>query len=68
MTEQKIIECPDCETKVSANVIAKKEYGPTDDHYPFRIYFLECPVCDRTMVGHSDLIQLDHDEWDFENP
>ena len=68
MTEQKIIECPDCESKVSANVIAKKEYGPTDYHDPFRIYFLECPVCHRTMVGHSDLIQIEHNEWDFEDP
>jgi hypothetical protein len=68
MEEQKIIECPDCESKVSAKVIAKKEYGPTDDYDPFGIFFLECPVCKRTMIGHSDLVQTDYDEWGFESP
>lgn len=65
MTDQTIIECPDCESKVSAIVLAKKEYGPTDDYDPFRIYFLECPVCHRAMVGHSNLIQIGPKEWDF---
>lgn len=68
MDEQKIIECPDCESKVSAKVIAKKEYGPSDYNDPCCIFFLECPVCKRTMVGHSDLIQVDYDDWDYENP
>jgi hypothetical protein len=66
--EQQIIECPDCESKVSANVIAKKEYGPTEYNDPYCIYFLECPACNRTMVSASDLVQVDHDEYDFSYP
>ncbi len=68
MTEQTLIECPDCESKVSAVVLAKREYGPTDDYDPFIVYFLECPVCHRTMVGHSDLMRIDIHEWDYSQP
>jgi hypothetical protein len=68
MTEQKMIECPDCEGKVAALVIAKKEYGPTDNDTPTCIFFLECSICHRTMIGYSYLEQVDHDEWDYVNP
>jgi hypothetical protein len=69
MAEHKIIECPDCESKVTANVIAIKEYSPDENYsYPHCVYFLECPACHRTIVGHSDLVQVDFDEWEYENP
>jgi hypothetical protein len=69
MSEQKIIECPDCESIVAANLIAKKDYNATDDgDPPSCIYFLECPVCHRTMVGRSFLVQIDYNDWDYENP
>jgi hypothetical protein len=68
MSSQLLIECPDCESKVSAIVLAEKNYSPTDDYDPFTIHFLECPVCHRTMVGHSEPIQVGPDEWDVSQP
>lgn len=68
MSDSKIIECPDCQSKVSAVVLAKREYPPTDDYDPIEVYFLECPVCHRTMVGESGLIQVGRNDWEFEQP
>ena len=70
MPEQTLIECPNCESKVSAVVLAKREYspGPTDDYDPFIMYFLECPACHRTMVGCSDLMQIGIDKWEYTKP
>ena len=68
MSEQTLIKCPDCESKVVAAVLAKRKYGLTDDHDPFIMYFLECLVCHRTMVGHSDLIQIGIDNWEYTKP
>ena len=67
MPEQTLIECPDCESKVSAVVLTKREYipGPTDDYDPFIVYFLECPVCHRTMVGDSYPVQIGFDKWEY---
>jgi len=66
MTEQKIIKCPDCESKVAATVIGKKEYSASEyDHTPTCIFFLECSICHRTMIAHSYLEQVDHDDWDY---
>jgi hypothetical protein len=65
--KNKLIECPDCESKVSAKVIAARSYS-SDDYEPFEILFLECPVCERTMIGHAELIQTDFQEWEFSQP
>ena len=53
---------------MSAIVLAEKDYPPTDDYDPFTIYFLECPVCHRTMVGHSEPIQVGPNDWDSSQP
>ena len=68
MLEQTLIECPDCESKVSAVILAKREYGSTDDYDPFVVYFLECPVCHRTMVGDSYPMQIGIDKWELTEP
>jgi hypothetical protein len=54
-----IIECPHCESRVDAKVLAEREYGPTEDQDPRKVYFLECPQCALTMLGHSELIEFD---------
>jgi hypothetical protein len=36
-----IIECPHCESRVDAKVLAEKEYGPNDGADPYKISFLE---------------------------
>ena len=68
MPEHPLIECSECESKVSAVVLTKREYKPTDDYDPFIVYFLECPVCHRTMVGESHLVQTGIDEWEYTQP
>lgn len=69
MGEIKIIECNTCESKVSANVLSKKEYLP-DYMYEsqFCYYFLECNICGNVMIGYSELIQVDHDEFEYDMP
>ena len=65
--KNRLIECPDCESKVSAKVIAVRSYSP-DEIDPFQILFLECPVCERMMIGSAELIQTGFQEWDFTQP
>ena len=68
MSKQVLIECPDCESKVSAKVLAERDYPPGDEYDPFTISFLECPVCSQAMVAHSEPIQLDVNEWGMSKP
>ena len=68
MNSQLLIECPDCDSKVSAIVLAEKDYPPTADYDPFTIYFLECPICHRTMIGHSEPIQVGPNDWEASQP
>jgi hypothetical protein len=63
-----IIECHHCESKVDAKEIARREYGGGEDGYPFGVFFLECPSCHMVMIGQSDIVQIDHDEWGYERP
>lgn len=67
MVETVVIDCPNCETKVRASVLAKKEY-PQDEGAPYAHYFVECPGCSGTMVGVAEIVQVDYDEWDYEYP
>ena len=68
MPKQVLIDCPDCESKVSAIVLAERQYPGADEYEPFTNYFLECPACQRTMVGNSEPIQTGPDTWDMSNP
>ena len=52
-----IVECPHCSSKVDAKLIAEKEYPPGEGD-PYKICFLECPVCSAAIVGGSELIFL----------
>mgnify|MGYP001571281157 CR=1 FL=1 len=57
--EPRIIECPRCDSKVSAKVLASREYEPEEffgDMY--EMLFLECPVCHETMLGRAELEQV----------
>lgn len=67
MAEHKIIECPHCDSKVNAKVLGKREYGPNGNPDPICFYFLECPSCESTMVGLADLVQIDHEQWEYNN-
>lgn len=67
MSDTVVIDCPECETKVRAEVLAKRTYDTEDDDH-FEVYFLECPGCHKTMVGHADEVRLDFDRWEMDSP
>jgi len=61
-----IIECPNCESKVDAKVLA--EHGSMEDYGPVNIAFLECPVCKESLLAHQDYIQTGPKDWDWSEP
>jgi hypothetical protein len=63
-----IIECPICESRVDATILAEKDYGPKDGGEPFKVCFLECPVCELTMIGKCEYIEVDDNQWDYMRP
>lgn len=62
-----IIECPHCESKVDG--IVKGEIPINDPEYPFpyKTVLVECPVCSSALLGSTELIQIGHDEWEWQN-
>lgn len=60
-----IIDCPTCESKVDAKLLATKQGG---DGPPDETYFLSCPVCDGTILAYSEVVQVGDDEWDMSRP
>lgn len=61
-----IIECPYCESKVDGVHKGEHEsYDPTEDPFPFKVVLLQCPVCNNSLLGGSDLIQVSWEkhEW-----
>src|SRR4051794_38973030 len=63
-----LIECPVCESKVDAKLLAEKDYRGKDGGEPFKVQFLECPVCDVTMIGKSEFVEVGDAEWDYMRP
>ncbi|HEX7320171.1 MAG TPA: DUF4145 domain-containing protein [bacterium] len=63
-----IIECPACEAKVDAKVLAKRVYPPTDECEPCMYTFLECPSCNNVLVGYSEEMYCGGGESKWENP
>jgi hypothetical protein len=57
-----IIECPNCESKVDAKVLATHEYF---DEYegPIKVTLLECPVCKDSMLACQDTLQTGPNDW-----
>lgn len=61
-----IIECPYCESKVNARVLA--EHDSIDEEIgPFKVSFVECPVCKDSLVGFHESIQTGPDSWDYDD-
>lgn len=62
-----IIECPYCESKVDAKVLA--EHDSFDENLgPFKVTFLECPVCKDSMLAFQDMIQTGPNDADWDKP
>lgn len=55
-----VIECPYCETKVDASVIAHNDScGPQQEPGPLRASLLECPECKSTLLAGEYLLDPD---------
>jgi hypothetical protein len=63
-----IIECPGCESRVDARIIAQKEYELLKGLDTFIIYFLECPACTDCLVGNSEYGELNDGQWGYMRP
>ena len=63
-----IIDCEYCHASVDSKILAKREFGVTEDHDPSCYFFLECPICESIMLAWCELSQIGYDEWDFINP
>jgi len=63
-----IIECPQCEAKVHARVVAELSYPPTDIVDPYKYLFLQCPSCKQPLLGYSELSLLGPAEEGWEDP
>ena len=55
-----LIQCPTCEAKVNASVIAEKQFAADDYTDPHKYLFLECPSCNQILLGYS--------EWELGSP
>jgi len=61
-----IIECLNCESKVDAKVLAAHE-SFDENIGPYKVTFVECPVCKGAMLGYQDVIQIGRDTWDYDD-
>src|SRR4030042_5309262 len=61
-----IIECPNCESKVDAKVLAEHE-SVDEDTGPYKVSFLGCPICNNVMLGYQDYIQTGPDSYVWES-
>jgi hypothetical protein len=65
LEETRIIDCPNCTSKVQANVIGEKVYGASDEFDPFRISYVTCPFCEQYMLGIAEIVQVSSNTWDY---
>lgn len=63
-----LVECPHCDARVHAKILAEREYFPyaeTDEFDPHKIVFLECPSCSNTLLGLSMMSHVGNDNsWE----
>ncbi len=60
-----IIDCPTCESKVDAKLLAERQYAGDDYNDRTKTVFLECPICHGCLVASQEMVQTDYDEWDW---
>lgn len=61
-----IIECPYCESKVDGQPKGEHEsYDPREDPFPMKTVLVQCPICNNSMLGITELIQVGHDEYEW---
>lgn len=64
-----VIDCPNCDAKVDAKVLAQKvtgdHDGPDDSE---RFYFCQCPACSSILLAKAFFGQCSPDDFDYINP
>lgn len=60
-----VVECPYCEARTDAKLVASHIDPPCEDSpFPHKVSFLSCPNCDQALVaGQSESFDLDAD-WE----
>lgn len=58
-----VIECPQCEARTQAEVLAEREYPPDDFLDPHKYVFVECTGCHQVLVGFSEFDPYDESGW-----
>ncbi|NVM55776.1 MAG: DUF4145 domain-containing protein [Candidatus Helarchaeota archaeon] len=59
-----IIECPYCDSKVDAKVLAQHEsFNEERDSWPIRVSLLECPVCKNGILAEQEVYIIGEDKY-----
>jgi hypothetical protein len=62
-----IVECPHCESRVDCDERGHIELDMEDTGIPTKVVLLECKVCKNPLLGLTEVIQVGHDEWDWDS-
>ena len=62
-----IIDCPHCESKVEAEEKGHVELDLDVVGVPSKFSLVQCKICKEPLLGFSELVQISHDEWDWDN-
>ena len=63
-----IIECPHCESRVDAKIIAEKKYRGDEFCDAGAYYFMECPSCGAVLLSQAEVEQVGDNTWDLGKP
>ncbi len=62
-----IIECNYCEAKVDAKILAQHEEVDPQDEFRYKISFVECPACKRSLIGCQEFVQISSEKWEWDD-
>lgn len=63
-----LVECPKCNAVVDGTVIGEREMPDAQGEPPYKVMLLACPVCQETVVGISEYVQVAQDDYDWDSP
>lgn len=60
-----LVECNHCNAVVDAKELGEKGYGPDDYGEARKYVLLECPKCESTLLGFSEVEPDEYGHWNF---
>lgn len=63
----KFIDCPDCESKIGAEILSSSIFFEKEVDITLKIYLLKCPVCNLPICAVSEIEiggTIDDPEWE----